>query len=62
MTMHLGNEVIEIRWFPDGHLLIEGYLQGLKLDLLEQNDDLVRVSKSEPRFEVRVGPDKITSN
>lgn len=60
--MHLGNKVIETRWFPDGHLLIEGYLQGLKLDLLEQNDDIVRMSKKEPYFEVQVGPKKITRN
>jgi hypothetical protein len=62
VTMRIDNKVIETRWFPDSHLLIKGYLQGLKQDLLEQNDDIIQLSNSAPEFEVQATPKQIIRN
>jgi hypothetical protein len=59
VTMILGKQVVESRFFPNTHLLIEGYLQGLKQDMLEQNDDLIKQQDAVPTFEVKVTPKKI---
>ena len=63
VTMTLGKLVVESRFFPNSHLLINGYLQGLKLDMLEQNDDLIKQQDAVPVFEVEVTPKKkVTRN
>jgi hypothetical protein len=59
VTMILGKQVVESRVFPNSHLLINGYLQGLKQDMLEQNDDLVKQQEAVPKFEVEITPKKI---
>jgi hypothetical protein len=59
MTMYLNGIVVESRWFPDHHLTIDGYLQGVKQDLLEQNEDLLANNKTTPEFEVKAIPKKI---
>ena len=59
VTMTIGKQVIESRFFPNSHLLINGYLQGLKLDMLEQNDDLIKLHEATPKFEIEVTPKKI---
>ena len=60
LSMILDNKIIETRLFPNAHLKIEGYVQGLKNDMLEQNDDLLKESKGTPEFKVEVVPRKIT--
>ena len=54
--------MIEMRWFPDEHLSIEGYVKGLKLDMLEQNDDVIREFKKEPVFQIERQTKNITRN
>lgn len=54
VTLTINNQAIETRFFPDQHLKLEGYLQGLKLDMLEQNDDILRMVPEKPEFQVEV--------
>lgn len=61
ITLILDKQAIETRFFPDQHLRIEGYLQGLAIDLLEQNSDLVELILERPYFKVEIIPKRITN-
>lgn len=52
--MRINTEVIETRWFPSNHLLIEGYLDGLINDMLECNDDIIKLNRKGPEFQVKM--------
>lgn len=48
--MTLNEKIIESRFVPDKNLLIEGYMKGLKRDMIEQNEDIIDLSEEEPKF------------
>lgn len=62
VTLLVDNQVIETRLFPNAHLKIEGYLQGLKYDMLERNNDILDSMKAIPEFRVEVPKRKIIYN
>ena len=62
ITMFADQKLIESRFIPDGHLRIEGYLQGLKNDMIEKNNDVIDPSKNELRFTVEPFPKRIVRN
>jgi hypothetical protein len=53
----VGNKIIELRQFPDKNLSIEGYIEGLKKDMIEQNEDVIDLTSEKPEFEFEVFPD-----
>jgi hypothetical protein len=54
----VGNKIIELRQFPDKNLSIEGYIEGLKKDMIEQNEDVIDLTSEKPEFEFEVFPDR----
>ena len=48
--MIVGNKLVDLRYFPDRNLAIEGYIEGLKHDMIEQNEDMIDGSKEQPEF------------
>jgi len=59
VVMTLNNKIIEARTIEPRNLEIEGYMQGLQNDMLENNEDIIDLSKDKPtiRFEIVV-PEK----
>ncbi|HVG40054.1 MAG TPA: hypothetical protein VM888_00485 [Chitinophagaceae bacterium] len=62
VTMTVNDKVIETSIFPDAHLKIEGYLQGLKLDMIERNEDIIDLTVDKPQFVVEIVSRKIIPN
>jgi len=58
--MRINDQVVETRTFPSDHLLIAGYLKGLKIDMLEQNDDLIKGTHATPVFDLVIERKRIT--
>jgi hypothetical protein len=50
IQMMVGNRLMDLKQFPDKNLLIEGYLEGLKNDMIEQNEDIMDLSEEQPEF------------
>jgi hypothetical protein len=62
VSMIVNNNVIETKVLPNSHLKIEGYLQGLKNDMLERNDELIHLAKENPEFIVAISSRKVIRN
>ena len=56
IQMIVGSKVVDFRQFPDKNLLVEGYLEGLKNDMIEQNEDIMDLSEEQPEFRVEPFP------
>jgi len=56
VQMILGNKLVEVRQFPDRNLSIEGYIEGLKKDMIEQNEDIIDLSNEQPEFKFEAFP------
>lgn len=54
LTLTINDQAIETRFFPDQHLKLEGFLQGLKLDMLELNHEVLKSVPEKPVFHVEV--------
>jgi hypothetical protein len=48
--MLVGDNLIDVRLVPDRNLSIEGYIEGLKNDMPEQNEDIIDLTKEKPEF------------
>jgi hypothetical protein len=56
VQMIVGNKLIDVRHVPDRNLSIEGYVEGLKNDMLEQNEDIIDLTKEKPEFRFEAFP------
>ena len=56
VQMIVGNKLIDQRQFPDKNLSIEGYVEGLKNDMIEQNEDILDLTKEKPEFKFEAFP------
>jgi hypothetical protein len=56
IQMMVGNKLVDFRQFPDMNLLVEGYLEGLKNDMIEQNEDIMDLSQEQPEFKLEPFP------
>jgi hypothetical protein len=52
IVMTINNQVIEARAVPPKNLEIQGYLEGLKKDMIEQNEDIIDLTKEKPEFKI----------
>ena len=50
VLMTVADKVIEARVIPLKNLQIAGYLEGLKKDMIEQNEDIIDLTKEKPEF------------
>jgi hypothetical protein len=50
VLMTVADKVIETRVIPLKNLQISGYLEGLKKDMIEQNEDIIDLTKEKPEF------------
>ena len=50
VTLTLGGKAVETRDVPAKNLQIEGYFEGLINDMLEQNEDVIDLTKQTPQF------------
>lgn len=61
--MTIDGTVIDQRVVPSQNLSIEGYLQGLQNDMIEQNEDIIDLSVQKPQFFLQTYPvKKVTRN
>lgn len=58
ITLYLGNEIVESRFIPQKNLSIDGYLEGLKNDMMEQNEEIMDLSHEKPVIVVENLPAK----
>ena len=56
VRMIVGNKLIDFRQFPDKNLSIEGYVEGLKKDMIEQNEDIIDLTDEKPEFKFEACP------
>ena len=56
VRMIVGNKLIDLRQFPDKNLSIEGYVEGLKNDMIEQNEDIIDLTDEKPEFKFESFP------
>jgi hypothetical protein len=56
IQMMVGNKLVDIRQFPDRNIFIEGYLEGMKNDMIEQNEDIMDLSQEQPEFKLEPFP------
>lgn len=54
VLMTVGNNIIEARDIPDKNLQVEGYLEGLKKDMIEKNEDIIDLTTERPEFKFQV--------
>lgn len=54
--MMIGNRLVDLRQFPDKNLAIKGYLEGLRNDMIEQNEDIIDLGKEPPQFRFEFFP------
>lgn len=50
VVMKVKDKVIEARFIPAKNLQISGYMEGLKKDMIEQNEDIIDLTKETPEF------------
>jgi hypothetical protein len=50
ILLTLDNKVIDARSVPEKNLEISGYFEGLKRDMIEQNEDIIDLSQQKPQF------------
>jgi hypothetical protein len=50
ITLIINGKPIESRFVPDGNLQLQGYLQGLQNDMIEQNEDILDLTESKAEF------------
>ena len=62
VTLYLGNTPIESRTIPDKNLEIKGYFEGLQRDMLEENEDIMFLSRETPSFGIERLPSKPIQN
>ncbi len=61
--MTIDGAIVDQRVVPSQNLTIEGYLQGLQNDMIEQNEDILDLSTQKPEFVLQTFPiKKITRN
>ena len=58
ITLYLGNEIVESRFIPQKNLSIDGYLEGLENDMMEQNEEIMDLSHEKPAIVVENLPAK----
>ena len=57
-TMVIDNTIIETKVLNHIHLSTGGYLQGLKNDMLERNEDIIDLTQKQPEFYIAVRKEK----
>lgn len=50
VTLLVNGKAIESRPVPTKNLSIEGYFEGLKIDMLEQNEDIIDLTEQKAEF------------
>lgn len=56
--MTIDGTIVDQRVVPSQNLTIEGYLQGLQNDMIEQNEDIIDLSTQRPEFVLQTFPIK----
>jgi hypothetical protein len=63
IIMTIDGTIVDQRVVPSQNLTIEGYLQGLQNDMIEQNEDFIDLSTQKPEFILQTSPiKKVTPN
>ena len=62
VLMTVADKVIEARVIPLKNVQIAGYLEGLKQDMIEQNEDIIDFTKEKPEFRLEDPIGQITIN
>ncbi len=52
VTLYLGEKPIESRFVRKESLQVPGYFEGLQKDMIEQNEDIMDLSKETPNFKI----------
>jgi hypothetical protein len=60
--MTVNDKIIEARLIPSKNLEIGGYLEGLQKDMIEQNEDVIDLTKETPQFKLEEPANKIVIN
>lgn len=58
IVLRLADKVLEARIVSERNLNIGGYLEGLKNDMIEANEDILDLSDEEPIFTITPFPTK----
>jgi len=62
ILMTIAEKLIEARVVLPKNLQIAGYMEGLKKDMIEQNEDIINLYKEEPEFKFEDSPGKLFIN
>jgi hypothetical protein len=58
IVLEVADKVVEARIISERHLNIDGYLEGLKKDMIEANEDVLDLSDEQPVFKLTPFPQK----
>jgi hypothetical protein len=62
VLMKVNDKIIVSRFIPYKNLQNEGYMEGLKKDMIEQNEDIMDLTRETPEFVYEEIQIKVTPN